>query len=63
MAQLTSKLTLVCGEHACGPQFCQMTLSKHACDTKWAAHESTFVYYTQVIFCALHASNISCAAQ
>ena len=42
--------------------FCWATQSKHACDTKWTAHKSTFVWYTRAIFCALHASNNSCPA-
>ena len=60
--QLTSKLTLACGEHACVLQFLSCLESKHACDTKWAARESTFVYLTRAIFRVLHASNVSCAA-
>ena len=74
--QLTSKLTLACSEHACVFQFLLCLESKHTCDTKWAAHESTFVYCTRAILCALHAviicvihnskkhaSNASCAAR
>ena len=73
--QLTSKLILACSEHVCVLQFLLWLESKHACDTKWAAHESTFVYCTWAIFvcctwviiCVLHdskkhASNASCAA-
>ena len=56
--------------------FCRVTQSEHACDTKWAAHESTFVYCMSAIFRACmrvtntsytidskkHASNALCAA-
>ena len=74
--QLTFKLTLVCSERACVLQFLLCQESKHACDMKWAACKSTFVYCTQlffmrctrVIICVMHnskkhTSNTSCAAR
>ena len=61
--QLMSKLTLVCGEHACVLQFLSWLESKHAYDMKWTARKSTFVYYTQAIFRALHTINYSCDAR
>ena len=59
--QLRSKLTLACGEHMCVLQFLSRLESKHACDTKWAARKSTFVYCTRAIFHALHVSNTLCS--
>ena len=74
--QLTFKLTLACSERACVLQFLLCQESKHACDMKWAACKSTFVYCTQlffmrctrVIICVMHnskkhTSNTSCAAR
>ena len=68
MIQLTSKLTLTCSEHVCVFQFLSCLKSKHACDMKWAVHESTFVYCMWAIFCVLHdskkhMSNALCAAR
>ena len=37
--------------------FCRVTQLQHACDTKWAAHESTFVYCKRAVFHELHVSN------
>ena len=42
---------------------CRVTPSKLACDTQWAAHESTFMYWTQAIFRALHTIHTLCSAQ
>ena len=42
--QLKSKLTLVCGKHECVLQFLLCLDSKHACDMKWGASESTFIH-------------------
>ena len=61
--QLKSKLTLTCGEHACVLQFLSCLESKHLCDTKWAASESTFVYCMRAIFRVLHVSNYLCDAR
>ena len=60
--QLKSKLTVMCGKHTCVLHFLACLESKHACDTKWAAHESTFVYCMQAIFRVLHVSNYWCVA-
>ena len=48
--QLISKLTLACGNTCVVLYFCRVTRTKLACDTR-------------VIFCAEHASSISCAAR
>ena len=48
--QPMSKSTFACGEHVCVLQFLSSLESKHVCDMKWAARESTFVYYMQAIF-------------
>ena len=60
MVQLMSKLTLIALNTPVFFNICQVTQSAHACDIKWAAHESTFVHCARAIFCALHESNTLC---
>ena len=70
MVQLTSKLTLMCGNTQVFFYFCQTTQSELTCDTR-----VNFCVEQQAVFCALYkihlhvlhdckknASNISCTA-